>query len=149
MRARRAVLVVWAFIQFQQWQSLGIVFKTVWGCRLPCEDLSAFGNYSGYCGTRSLLLNSFTNCVFNFVSIELIRGRREEGRSAGFQGWFTNLIFSRAIFPQAQPCGEVVFHLKCILHPAAVCIPHVRRFKHWNKTISVFTNLKSKDLFNH
>ena len=33
----------------------------------------------GYCGTRSLLLNSFTNSVFNSVSIELIHGRREEG----------------------------------------------------------------------
>lgn len=57
------------------------------------EDLSAFGNYRGYYGTRSLLLSSFTNYVFNFVSIELIPGRREEGWSPGFPGWFTNLSF--------------------------------------------------------
>lgn len=39
------------------------------------EDLSAFGNCFDYCGTRSLLLSSFTNYVFNFVSVELILGR--------------------------------------------------------------------------
>lgn len=31
-----------------------------------------------YGGTRSLLLNSFTNYVFNFVSIELMHGRQGE-----------------------------------------------------------------------
>lgn len=41
------------------------------------EDLSAFGNCFHYCGTRGLLLSSFTNYVFNFV--ELIPGRRPVG----------------------------------------------------------------------
>lgn len=39
------------------------------------EDLFALGNYLGYCGTRSLLLNSLTNYWLNCVSVEFIPGR--------------------------------------------------------------------------
>lgn len=91
---KNAVPLVCAFSPFQQWQSLRIVFETVWDFLLWGEDLSAFGNYPGNCGTRSLLLNSFTNYVFNFVSIELIPGGRERrGGGEAFKGWFTNLSF--------------------------------------------------------
>lgn len=67
-------------------------FQNSVGLPTPGEDLSAFGNYPGYCGTRSLLLNSFTNYVFNFVSIELIPGRGE-GRGEGWRPGFQRLVY--------------------------------------------------------
>lgn len=82
------VPVVPAFSPFQQWQSLWIAFKTV-GLPTRGEDLSAFGNYFGSCGTRSSLLNSFTNYVFNVVSVELIPGRR----LGVLEGSFSRLVY--------------------------------------------------------
>lgn len=86
------------------------------------EDLSAFGNYSGYCGTRSLLLNSFTSYVFNFVPIEFIPGRPVRVVEQSFSRLVDKfeLLKSNNFPPKHNSAVKFCSNLN------AVCIQHVR-----------------------
>ena len=130
-------MVVWAFSQFQQWQksrncslnSVGLLLR-VKIYLYPATTLS-------YWTIRRVLLNSFTNYVLNFVSVELIPGRRRggaEGFKAGLQSW----VFKVICPPWAQQCSEVLFQ------PERRVLQHVCWFKHENKTTSMFSNFLLK-----